>query len=115
MKVLAIVALGASMMWAAVNINTANENELMELPGIGKSKAGAIIEYRQKSKFNSIDEIKNVPGIGDKIYENIKIDLITNGTTDTTNLKSINKESNKSTKKDKKESKENKDSNLTKK
>jgi competence protein ComEA len=114
MKALAIVAISASMMWAAININTASKNELMELPGIGKSKAEAIISYRQKSKFNSIDEIKNVSGIGDKIYENIKIDLITSGATDTTNLKSLNKENKKPTKKDN-NNKVNKDNNLTKK
>lgn len=113
MKALAIVAISASMMWAAININTASKNELMELPGIGESKAEAIILYRQKSKFNSIDEIKNVSGIGDKIYENIKIDLITGGATDTTNLKSLNKENKKPTKKD--NNKVNKDNNLTKK
>lgn len=109
MKILTIVALGASMMWAAVNINTASKSELMELPGIGDVKAGAIIEYRAKSSFKTIDEIKNVSGIGDKIYENIKVDLIVNGKTDIKNLKSINKNSKKQAKK------ESKDSNSTKK
>ncbi|ARR02572.1 MULTISPECIES: ComEA family DNA-binding protein [Campylobacter] len=108
MKVLAIVALSASMMWAAVNINTASKSELMELPGIGDKKADAIIEYRTKSKFKTIDEIKSVSGIGDKIYEDIKVDLIVNGITDTKNLKSVNKNKKKQTKK------ENKDNNSTK-
>ncbi|WP_180383777.1 ComEA family DNA-binding protein [Campylobacter vicugnae] len=108
MKVLAIVALSASMMWAAVNINTASKSELMELPGIGDKKADAIIEYRAKSKFKTIDEIKSVSGIGDKIYEDIKVDLIVNGITDTKNLKSVNKNKKKQTKK------ENKDNNSTK-
>ncbi len=106
MKVLAIVALSASMMWAAVNINTASKSELMELPGIGDKKADAIIEYRTKSKFKTIDEIKSVSGIGDKIYEDIKVDLIVNGITDTKNLKSVNKK--------KQTKKENKDNNSTK-
>ena len=108
MKVLAIVALSASMMWAAVNINTASKSELMELPGIGDKKADAIIEYRTKSKFKTIDAIKSVSGIGDKIYEYIKVDLIVNGITDTKNLKSVNKNKKKQTKK------ENKDNNSTK-
>lgn len=108
MKVLAIVALSASMMWATVNINTASKSELMELPGIGDKKADAIIEYRTKSKFKTIDEIKSVSGIGDKIYEDIKVDLIVNGITDTKNLKSVNKNKKKQTKK------ENKDNNSTK-
>ena len=54
----------------------------------GEGKANAIIEYRAKTKFKTIDEIKNVSGIGDKLYESIKADLIENGPTDTKNLKS---------------------------
>ena len=56
-----------------VNINTANETELEELPGIGASIAGRIIEYRNKNgKFKSIEDIKNVTGIGDSKFEKIK-------------------------------------------
>ncbi|ARQ97862.1 ComEA family DNA-binding protein [Campylobacter lanienae] len=101
MKAIILTALSASMVLAAININTANKNELMELPGIGEGKANAIIEYRAKNKFKTINEIKNVSGIGDKIYENIKVDLIVNGPTDTKNLKS--KDIKKPTKNDKKE------------
>ncbi|WP_096028790.1 helix-hairpin-helix domain-containing protein [Campylobacter lanienae] len=101
MKAFILTALSASMVLAAININTANKNELMELPRIGEGKANAIIEYRAKNKFKTIDEIKNVSGIGDKIYENIKADLIVNGPTDTKNLKS--KDIKKPTKNDKKE------------
>ena len=74
MKAIILTALSASMVLAAININTANKSELMELPGIGEGKANAIIEYRAKTKFKTIDEIKNVSGIGDKIYESIKAD-----------------------------------------
>lgn len=59
-----------------ININKATEEELMALPGIGESKANNIIEYRNENKFNNIDDIKNVSGIGDSVYEKIK-DLIT--------------------------------------
>ena len=56
-----------------VNINTANETELEELPGIGASIAGRIIEYRNKNgKFKNIEDIKNVTGIGDSKFEKIK-------------------------------------------
>ena len=48
----------------------------MTLPDIGDSKANAIIEYRKKSKFKSIEDIKKVSGIGDKLYDKIK-DFIT--------------------------------------
>lgn len=56
-----------------VNINTATLNELDTLPGIGEATASKIINHRnEKGKFNSIEELKNVNGIGDKKYENIK-------------------------------------------
>lgn len=59
-----------------ININKATETELQTLPGIGASLASRIIEYRsQTGKFGSIEEIKNVNGIGDSKFENIK-DLI---------------------------------------
>lgn len=59
-----------------ININTADSETLQELPNIGPTKAQAIIEYRnQNGSFKSIDEIKNVKGIGDKTFEQLK-DLI---------------------------------------
>ena len=56
-----------------VNINTATQTELETLPGIGPSTALKIIQYREENgKFDSIEDIKNVSGIGDVKYENIK-------------------------------------------
>ena len=55
-----------------ININEASISELESLNGIGKSKAEAIIEYRKKNKFKSIDEIMNVDGIGESLFANIK-------------------------------------------
>ncbi len=57
----------------SVNINKATQTELEELPGIGPSIAIKIIEYRNKNgKFKSIDDIKNVTGIGENKFEKIK-------------------------------------------
>ena len=56
-----------------VSLNTATLDELMTLPGIGESKAQAIIEYREEvGAFQNIEELKEVSGIGDTIFDQIK-------------------------------------------
>ena len=56
-----------------VNINTADAAELDKLPGIGLTRAKAIIDYRNENgAFKNIADIKNVNGIGDGIFEEIK-------------------------------------------
>ncbi len=56
-----------------ININRATKDELMTLPGIGESKAEAIISYREEhGAFHSIEEITSIPGIKEGIYDNIK-------------------------------------------
>lgn len=48
-----------------VNINTATEEQLASLPGIGKKKAAAIVAYRNEhGAFKSVDELQNVSGVG---------------------------------------------------
>lgn len=59
-----------------ININTAAVDELTHLTGIGESKAKVIVKYREENgKFTSIEQIKNVDGIGDKIFDGIKDDI----------------------------------------
>lgn len=56
-----------------VNINTATVEELCTLTGVGESKAKSIIEYRNTNgNFAAIEDIKQVSGIGDALYEKIK-------------------------------------------
>ena len=60
-----------------ININTASETELCTLTGIGPSRAADIVRYReQNGAFLSIEEIMNVPGIKDGLFQKIR-DLIT--------------------------------------
>ena len=56
-----------------ISINSANLYELSALPGIGKSTALKIIEYRDEyGSFIKLEDLKNVSGIGNKKYEAIK-------------------------------------------
>ena len=67
---------------AGVNINTATQSELESLDGIGPKKALAIIEYRKKnSGFKSVDDLKNVEGIGDATLENLPKNISITGPT----------------------------------
>ena len=59
-----------------ININKADETQLQALPGVGPAKAQAIIAYRTEvGKFQTIDDLKKVSGIGEKSFERLK-DLI---------------------------------------
>lgn len=59
-----------------ININTADLKQLDDIPGVGEATANKILSYRDENgEFKSIEEIKNVNGIGDKKFENMK-DLI---------------------------------------
>lgn len=55
-----------------VNINVASKEELKTLPGIGDVTAEKIIDHRETTKFSSIEDIKNVSGIGEKKFEAIQ-------------------------------------------
>ncbi|MBP2642072.1 MAG: comEA [Firmicutes bacterium] len=56
-----------------VNINSADKNELDKLPGIGPSLADRIVEYRQENgSFRDLSELKNVAGIGETKFNQIK-------------------------------------------
>lgn len=62
---------------ALININYASVDQLMTLPGIGKVYAEKIIEYRKtKGLFLTIEQIKEIPGIKDNVFNQIK-DFIT--------------------------------------
>jgi len=63
----------ASVMFGAVNINTATSAQLQTLEGVGPAKAQEIIKYRRShAGFRSVDELVNVKGIGPKTLEKVK-------------------------------------------
>jgi len=56
-----------------INLNSATAEQLQSIPGIGPATAKNILDYRSKvGKFNKIEEIINVKGIGEKKYQKIK-------------------------------------------
>ncbi|MGL5434013.1 MAG: helix-hairpin-helix domain-containing protein [Lachnospiraceae bacterium] len=59
-----------------ININTASKDMLMTLRGIGEARAEDIIRYREEQgKFQSIEDIMNIPGIKNAAFEKIKDDI----------------------------------------
>ncbi|MDY0051439.1 MAG: helix-hairpin-helix domain-containing protein [Aliarcobacter sp.] len=71
-KIVALLMLCVSFMFAAINLQTATKEELMGIKGIGDKKADQIIEYRKTNKINEPEDLKNIKGFGDSIVSNIK-------------------------------------------
>lgn len=73
---LLISAAGASAEQTTIDLNTASVAQLNELSGIGNAKAQAIVEYRDKNgPFESVDDLRNVKGIGDKLLAQLRSQL----------------------------------------
>lgn len=63
----------------SVNINTADETELMTLTGIGPAKASAIVKYRtEQGVFQTIEDLKNISGIGQKTFDALSDSITVN-------------------------------------
>jgi competence protein ComEA len=59
-----------------VDVNSASIAQLNEVSGIGNAKAQAIVEYRDKNgPFESVDDLRNVKGIGDKLLARLRPQL----------------------------------------
>jgi competence protein ComEA len=76
------LSLCSGIAFAATNINTATMDELVALPGIGPAKAQAILDHRKAhGPFKSVEELKDVKGIGAKRFERLKPELAVSGPT----------------------------------
>jgi competence protein ComEA len=58
-----------------ININTASVSELVMIKGIGNKTAQKIIDYREKKKFDKVEDIINVKGVGEKLFNKINSQL----------------------------------------
>lgn len=67
--------LGNVSAFAAVDLNTASAAELQKVKGIGPKKAEAIVEYRKKTPFKSVDDLDKVPGFGKSTVDKVRKDL----------------------------------------
>jgi competence protein ComEA len=83
-KIVALLMLCCSFLFAAMNLQTATKEELMGIKGIGEKKAEQIIEYRKTNTIKSPEDLKNIKGFGDSIVGNVK-------NTDSTTKEKINK------------------------
>jgi competence protein ComEA len=80
LMLLAALVMATFNVFAAVNVNTATQEQLESLNGIGPAKAKAIIDYRQKNGgFKTIDELEQVPGVGKGLLGKIKNDVTLSG------------------------------------
>ncbi|MFX4212777.1 ComEA family DNA-binding protein [Aliarcobacter butzleri] len=71
-KIVALFALCGTLVFGAINLQTASKEELMSIKGIGEKKAEQIIEYRKTNTIKSADDLKNIKGFGDNIVSNVK-------------------------------------------
>ncbi|WP_299546383.1 helix-hairpin-helix domain-containing protein [uncultured Helicobacter sp.] len=84
MKILMALLLAVSWIFAAVDLNTASKQELMSVKGVGEIKAQAILDYRAKQPFKSVEDLVNVKGFGDKSVEKLKNEFSVSETKEST-------------------------------
>ena len=77
-----LAAEGSPRLEGTVNVNTATPEELQLLPGVGEARANAVVALRvARGGFKSVDELKDVKGIGDIAMERIRPFVATKGKT----------------------------------
>lgn len=71
-KLVVLLGLSTSLLFAQINLQTASKEELMSIKGIGDKKAEQIIEYRKTNTISNPDDLKNIKGFGDSIVGEVK-------------------------------------------
>ena len=75
MKYLLVLLLSVSFVFGAIDINNASAKEFTTLKGIGVKKADAILKYRKKHCFKTVNDLTSVKGIGKKFVKKHKNEL----------------------------------------
>lgn len=66
---------------AVVNLNEASEDQLVLLPGVGPSRATAIVNYRRQHPFKHVEDLQRIKGIGKKTFARLRPLLVLSGPT----------------------------------
>lgn len=74
-RIVAILALSVSFLFASINLGSASKEELMAIKGIGSKKADKIIEFRKTHKIKTADDLTQIKGFGPKLISNIKKEI----------------------------------------
>jgi len=72
---------GESRAGAVINLNEASEDQLVLLPGVGPSRATAIVNYRRQHPFKHVEELQRIKGIGKKTFARLRPLLALSGPT----------------------------------
>ena len=71
-KILLLTTMSASLLFSAINLQTASKEELMCIKGIGEKKADLIIKYRKTNKIKSADDLLEIKGFGKGLVAKVK-------------------------------------------
>ena len=71
-KIFFLMAISISLLFSAINVQTASKDELMCIKGIGEKKAESVLKYRKSHKLKSADDLIEIKGFGEVLIKNVK-------------------------------------------